>query len=157
MNRQLHRERGTAAMEMTVVAMLSIVILAMIVLVGRLTWHAIALTKGVANTNRIVATLPRTTLVGGVTTLKAFAQDTLSEATGSAGIDIQPDSESLRVSCGLDECVDASFNSVQVIARIYFRDTVFDSDFNDVIPDSFLMRSVATQTYANTFPPVSKN
>lgn len=157
MSRQLHRERGTAAMEMTVVTMLSIVILAMIVLAGRLTWHAVALTKGVANTNRIVATLPRATLVGGPDALKAFTQDTLYDATESAGIDMQPDSQFIAVSCGLDPCGDDAFNAIRFSARIYFRDTIFDSDFNDVIPDIFTIRSASTQAYATNFPAVSKN
>lgn len=157
MNRRLYRERGIAAMEMAVVTMFSIVVLAMIVLVGRLTWHAVALTKGVANTNRIVATLPRTTLVGGANALKAFAQDTLYGVTASAGIDMQPDSETFSVTCGGRICADNNFGSIQVDATIYFRDTIFDSDFHHVIPEALTISSISTQTYATTFPAVSTN
>jgi len=157
MNRRLYRERGIAAMEMAVVTMFSIVVLAMIVLVGRLTWHAVALTKGVANTNRIVATLPRTTLVGGASALKVFAQDTLYDATASAGIDMQPDSETFLVLCGSGLCADNTFGSIQVDASINFRDTIFDSDFHHVIPEALTIRSVSAQNYATTFPAVSTN
>lgn len=157
MSRRLHRERGTAAMEMVVVTMLSIIILATIVLVGRLTWHAIALTKGVANTNRIVATLPRATLVGGADALAAFAKGTLYDATESSGIDMQPDGQTFTLLCGMSHCADDPFTFVFVTARINFRDTIFDSDFEDVIPEAFTIRSTSTQAYATTYPQVQAN
>lgn len=157
MKRQLHRERGTATIEMAVVTMLSIVILAMIVLAGRLTWYAIALTKGVANTNRIVATLPRATLVADADVLEAFVKDTLYDATESAGIDIQPRGNSIAVLCGMGHCDDKPFVFVLVTATIDFRDTIFDSDFHHVIPEALTISSISTQTYATTFPAVSTN
>lgn len=157
MNRRAHRERGTATLEMAVVTMLSVIILAMIVLAGRLTWHAIALTKGVANTSRIVATLPRATIVGGAGALKVYAQDTLNDATESAGIDLQPDEDSFFIMCGSFTCADAPFGSIRMGSRIFFRDTIFDSDFYYELPGVFMINADSTQTYANPYPAVSKN
>ncbi|GGY25152.1 hypothetical protein [Pseudoduganella albidiflava] len=157
MNRQPHRERGIATIEMAAVVTLTIVILAMIVLSGRLTWHAIALTKGVANTNRIVATLPRATIVGGSTALKLFTINTVYDATRSAGLDIQPDEELFDVNCGLFNCTDIGFSSITVSAAILFHDTIFGSVYQQVLPENLTIPAAATQTYATTTPKVLDN
>lgn len=157
MKRQPHRERGIATIEMAAVVTLTIVILAMIVLSGRLTWHAIALTKGVASANRIVATLPRATIVGGSTALKLFTINTVYDATRSAGLDIQPDQEMFDVKCGLFNCTDIEFGSITVTAAIYFRDTIFSSAYQQVLPEKLTITAAATQTYATTTPNVLDN
>lgn len=157
MSRRLHRQRGIAAIETALLMMVSIGALAMIVLAGRLTWHAIALTKGIANTNRIVATLPIATIISGPDALKGFTKETLYDATQSAGLDMQPRADTVTVMCGIYACAESGFTSISITAGIAFRDTIFDSDFHHVIPENFLIRSAATQTYATTFPPVAKN
>lgn len=159
MMRTLHRQRGTAAMEMAVVTMLSVVVLAMIVLAGRATWHATALTKSAANTARIVATLPRATLVstapGGF--VEIFAEANLRDATVSAGLDLQPDHRMFRVSCGTRQCDDGAFTSITISTKIYFTDTIFDSDFQDIGLESLGIVSEPRQTYATATPAVPTN
>ncbi|WBS03286.1 hypothetical protein OU994_02955 [Pseudoduganella sp. SL102] len=157
MKRQPHRERGIATIEMAAVVTLTIVILAMIVLSGRLTWHAIALTKGVANTNRIVATLPRATIVDDPDVLKEFVKNTVYDATRSAGLDIQPRANMFLVTCGLFNCTDIDFSSVTVSAAIYFHDTIFGSAYQQVLPENLTIPAAATQTYATTTPKVLDN
>lgn len=157
MSRPLHRERGTASIEMAAILPLSILILVMIVLIGRLTWHAIVLTKSVADVSRIVATLPRATLVGTPDALRAFARNTLNDATRSAGLDIQPRDDAFTVMCGDFACVNTNFNAITVTSVIDFQDTIFNSNFQEVIPKEFLISSLSSQTYAPTTPQVPTN
>jgi hypothetical protein len=157
MNRTLRRQRGTAAMEMAVVTMLSVVVLAMIVLAGRATWHATALTKSVANTARIVATLPRPALVSRTDFVEVFAEANLLDATQSAGIDLQPNHRDFDAECGNGACEDRDFTSVTVRSAISFRDTIFDGDFQNIGLDSLDIISESRQTYATATPAVPTN
>lgn len=157
MRRPLHRERGIAIVEMAFILLGSIGILVMIVLAGRLTWHASVLTKSIAASDRIVATLPRATIVGGPVALGQFVKTTVYDTTRSAGLDIQPDAELFSVMCGGFVCADFGFTSVTVTAGINFRDTIFNSNFQEVFAKAFVIHATATETYATTTPKVPNN
>ena len=157
MNRRLHRERGTAAIEMVFVLLTSILLLGIIVLVGRLTWHATTLVKRVADTTRIVATLPRTTLVGGVSNVRVQAEQYVRAATGSAGLDLQP-GHGIDARCGGMSCTDFNFTSVSVEAAIRFYDTIFGNSLfegtvNYNIQPEYNMAFTYRQTYVRPPPP----
>lgn len=157
MRRPLHRERGVASIEMAIILVVSIVILVMIVLAGRLTWHATVLTKSIAATDRIVATLPRAMIVGGPVALGQFVKTTVFDTTRSAGLDIQPNADLFTVTCGGFACADFAFTSVTVTAGLNFRDTIFNANFQEVYAKAFLIHATATQTYATTTPKVPNN
>ncbi|QBE63566.1 TadE/TadG family type IV pilus assembly protein [Pseudoduganella lutea] len=152
MNRRPCRERGTAAIEMVFVLLTSILLLGIIVLVGRLTWHATSLVKSVADTTRIVATLPRTTLVGGTTHMKALTERHVRVVTESAGLDLQP-GDGIDARCGGTSCTDFAFTFVTVNASIRFYDTIFGTNLFDVrvnynIQPEYNMAFIYRQTYA---------
>jgi hypothetical protein len=157
MRRILYRERGIAAMEMTVVAGLSIIVLAMIVLAGRFTWHAIVMTKSVANASRIVATLPRTTIAGEMDTLLSFTAATIKDTTRSAGLDLQPRNDGFSVMCGSSTCTDRSFDAVSVSAQLSFRDTIFGSAYQQIGLRAVTIVPSYTQNYAQPYPDAPTN
>lgn len=160
MNRHPCREGGTAAIEMVFVLLTSILLLGIIVLVGRLTWHATALVKSVADTTRIVATLPRTTLVGGTTHIKALTERHVRAVSQSAGLDLQP-GDGIEANCGNGACIDTNFAFVSVEASIYFYDTIFGTrlfnpNINYNIQPEYTMAFTYRQTYVRpTAPPAN--
>lgn len=157
MNRHHPRERGTAAIEMVFVLLTSTLLLGIIVLVGRLTWHATSLVKSVADTTRIVATLPRTTLVGDPTNLRVLTERHVRTATGSAGLDLQPQ-DGIDARCSNSACTDFAFTSISVEASIRFYDTIFgnnlfEANVNYNIEPEYHMAFTYRQTYARPLPP----
>lgn len=127
MKRHPFHERGTAAMEMTVVLFFTVILLGIIVLFGRLTWHATALAKGVSSTTRILATLPRMTLVDS-DAVETIVRQEVRNTTLSAGLDLQPLRSNIDANCGTEVCRERNFDSVSLIASITFHDTIFGSD-----------------------------
>lgn len=142
MNRPRHRTRGTAAIEMVLVLLLGTGALASLVLLGRMTWHAIAMQKAVASTGRIVSTLPRETLntSGIADVIDPFIQTEVRAATLSAGLDTRPSLSSIESSCAAGgwNCGDMPVTQVQVRAAIRFNDTVFGNGFTGLLPESGL-------------------
>lgn len=123
-------ERGVAAIEMTIVLTLGIFVLAAVTLVGRLTWHAIAMQKAVSSAGRIVSALPFETLTIGSAAMPLFTlvNDHVRATTISAGLDLQPDWVVVNCMAGLPGgCGRAAATQVGVGATVRFRDSIFDA------------------------------
>ncbi|QGZ40635.1 hypothetical protein IP92_03520 [Pseudoduganella flava] len=130
------REQGTAAIEMVLVLVFGMVLLAGMVLFGRLTMHMIALEKAIGNTTRIVATLPRPMLTAenADLTMPALGARLVRDATLSAGLDIQPRASSIGVLCEEMYCgTGVATTMVSVSTNISFTDTVFRNAYTATI------------------------
>ena len=152
MNPMRRAERGMAALEMVLVLLLGTGVLAAVVLLGRLTWHATALQKAVAGTGRFISTLPRETLntpgIGDV--VEPFARVQVQGAALAAGLDTRPSAGSIRVNCTPDgwTCGDGAVTEIQVRAAIRFHDTVFGNAFTGLLPEAGLFfQAEYRQTY----------
>ena len=134
------RERGVAAIEMTVVLFLGFALLVAVVLLGRLTWHAIAMQKAVSNVGRIVTAMPFETLTtyGVTTSLHTLASTHVLTATRSAGLDTLPLSDMIAVQCDGLPCGDTQVGVLRVAASIRFHDTIFGNDVSGLLPEQGL-------------------
>lgn len=136
----LKSEHGVVAIEMTVVLILGFVLLVAVVLLGRLTWHAIALQKAVSNVGRIVTAMPFETLttydVAGPLQTLAVAQ--IQTAAQSAGLDTQPSASMTSVSCDGLPCGDTQVGVLRVTASIRFHDTIFGNGLSGLLPEEGL-------------------
>lgn len=135
-------ERGVVAVEMSIVLLLGVVLLAAVVLMGRLTWHVVAMQKAVSSAGRIVGSLSLETLTtenvdGDITGLAA---NHIRAATRSAGLDIQP--SEIEVDCvttGAGGCGRTSVTHVSISAYMRFRDTIFSPELTgQIFPESDL-------------------
>jgi Flp pilus assembly protein TadG len=127
MNDARFRERGVAAIEMTVVLSLGMVILATIVLFGRFTWHLIAMEKSVYNAARIIVALPieQVSGTGAFARMPAVGNDLVLAAARSSGTDIVPEDGAVTVLCNGSACGTVNLTRVTVNMRTTFTDTVF--------------------------------
>jgi hypothetical protein len=125
------RERGTAAIEMTVALTLGMTILATIVLFGRFTWHLIAMEKSVYNAARIIVALPidQVSGTGAATRTTTLGSELVLAAARSAGTDIVPENDTVGTSCNGAPCGTVNLTRVAVITRTTFTDTVFSNEY----------------------------
>ena len=130
MNVSRTRERGTAAIEMTVVLTLGMTVLATIVLFGRFTWHLIAMEKSVYNAARIIVALPIEQVSGtaAITRMPALGNDLVLATARSAGTDIVPEEGAVGVVCNGFNCGTVNLTRVSVNVRTTFTDTVFSNE-----------------------------
>jgi Flp pilus assembly protein TadG len=130
MNVSRVRERGTAAIEMTVVLTLGMTMLATIVLFGRFTWHLIAMEKGVYNAARIIVALPIEQVSGSaMASAKAAAKVQLRATALSSSTDIVPDIDSIDVLCNSGACGTVNLTRVAVTTSTTFTDTIFGNEY----------------------------
>lgn len=122
------KQRGTALMEMALVLWAGTILLACVLLLGRLTWHAIALQKAVASTGRFLSTLPVETLRSPDVSiaLNQLAGTRVREATLAAGLDAPAFVGDTNVRC-TEEWGCGSFvpTEMQVGTTLVFRDPIF--------------------------------
>lgn len=145
-------ERGVVAIEMAIVLTLGIFMLAAVILIGRLTWHAIAVQKAVSSAGRIVAALPYETLtLGGVNpVLGTLASDLVHGTTATAGLDIQPDwivvhcIDSIVGGCGRQDV-----NVIRIGASLRFTDTVFGASVTELPATDVDLAVTYFQTYVH--------
>ena len=137
MKTRLKSERGVAAIEMTVVLFLGFVLLVAVVLLGRLTWHAIAMQKAVSNVGRIVTAMPFETLTTFAVAepLQTLAVAHIQTAAGSAGLDTRPPASMTAVQCGGFPCGEPQVGTVRVSTSIRFHDTIFGNDVSGFLPE----------------------
>lgn len=132
-----YRERGIAALEMVVVLLLGVLLLAGLVLFGRLTMHMIVMEKAVGSTARIMATLPRKTLTAGdaYVRLPLVGGQMVYDMAVSAGLDTVPSRAQVAVLCDELYCgPGVSPTLVSVGASIRFKDPVFPGFTSELLP-----------------------
>lgn len=131
MNVSTRRERGTAAIEMTVVLTLGMTVLATIVLFGRFTWHLIAMEKSVYNAARIIVALPIEQVSGSGATARTIlaGNGLVAAAARSSGTDIVPEEGTVDVECNNGPCGTVNVTEVSVFARTTFTDTLFSNEY----------------------------
>lgn len=131
MNVSRIRERGTAAIEMTVVLTLGVTLLATIVLFGRFTWHLIAMEKSVYNAARIVVGMPieQVSGTGAGTRATTLGNALVLAAASSAGTDIVPEEGTVTVLCNGLSCGSVNLVQVTVSTRTTFTDTIFSNEY----------------------------
>lgn len=133
----LKNERGVAAIEMTVVLFLGFVLLVAVVLLGRLTWHAIAMQKAVSNVGRIVTAMPFETLTTFEVAepLQALAVAHIQTAARSAGLDTRPPASMTLVQCDGLACGEPQVGMIRVSTSIRFHDTIFGNEASGLLPE----------------------
>lgn len=146
------RERGVAAVEMTVVLFLGFMLLVAVVLLGRLTWHAIAMQKAVSNVGRIVSAMPVETLTtyGVAAPLQTLAVAQIQTAARSAGLDTRPSASMTAVQCAGLPCGDMQVGTLRVSASIRFHDTIFGNDVSGLLPEEGI---AVNPRYVQTYVP----
>ena len=140
MKARLKNERGVAAIEMTIVLFLGFVLLVAVVLLGRLTWHAIAMQKAVTNVGRIVTAMPFETLTTFAVAepLQTLAVAHIQTAVRSAGLDTQPPASMTAVLCDGSPCGDTQVGVLRVTSSIRFHDTIFGNEASGLLPEEGL-------------------
>lgn len=155
MKRRLQTERGVVAIEMSIVLVLGIFLLASVLVLGRLTWHAIVMQKAISSAGRIVGALPFETITtSGVSgAINAIAASHVDAATQSAGLDIQPDPDLTMVDCvdaGRGGCGRTIVTFIAASSYLRFSDTIFGNSMTGLLPEAGLDLDV---TYFQTYVP----